>query len=114
MARRIILTMLALISALLASAVIPLGLLAGGREQDAFREGTILSARTLAALAEENLADHSGYLSLAPSLARLRHPGDQVWVYNLAGQLVAGVGGATAHDLPVRATALAAALHTSD
>ncbi|HEV3287401.1 MAG TPA: HAMP domain-containing sensor histidine kinase [Streptosporangiaceae bacterium] len=114
MARRIILTMLALISALLASAVIPLGLLAGGREQDAFREGTILSARTLAALAEENLADHSGYPSLAPFLARLRHPGDQVWVYNLAGQLVAGVGGATAHDLPVRATALAAALHTSD
>jgi signal transduction histidine kinase len=112
MARRIILTMLALISALLAGAVIPLGLLAGGREQDAFREGTILSARTQAALAEESLSDRSAYLSLHTSLGRLRHPGDQIWVYDLAGRLVAGAGGATAHNLPVSAAAVAAALRT--
>ena len=57
MARRIILAMLALISALLAIAVVPLGLLASGRASYAFREGTVLSARTQAALAEESLAD---------------------------------------------------------
>jgi signal transduction histidine kinase len=113
MARRIILTMLVLISALLASAVIPLGLLASGRERDAFREGTILSARTLAALAEESLADHSAYPALVPYLDRLRHPGDQVWVYSLAGRVVAGVGGATARNLPVRASAITTALRTN-
>jgi signal transduction histidine kinase len=109
MARRIILAMLALISALLASTVIPLGLLASGRQQDAFREGAILSARTQAALAEESLADHRTYSSLASYLERFRHPGDQVWVYDLAGRMVAGAGGATAHDLPVSAAAVAAA-----
>ncbi len=113
MARRIILTRLALISALLASAVIPLGLLAGGREQAAFREGTILSARTLAALTEESLADHRASPSLVPYLDRLRHPGDQVWVYDLAGRMVAGAGGATARNLPVRASAIAAALRAN-
>jgi signal transduction histidine kinase len=106
MARRIILAMLALISALLASTVIPLGLLASGRERDAFREGAILSARTQAALAEESLADHRTYSSLGSYLNRLRHPGDQVWVYGLTGRMVAGAGGATAHNLPVSAAAL--------
>jgi signal transduction histidine kinase len=112
MARRIILTMLALIGALLAGAVIPLGLLVGGREQDAFRAGTILSARTQAALAEESLADHSAYPSLVTYLDRLRHPGDRVWVYDLAGRMVARAGGATADNLPVSRAAIAAALHT--
>ncbi|HEY6279946.1 MAG TPA: HAMP domain-containing sensor histidine kinase [Streptosporangiaceae bacterium] len=113
MARRIVLTMLALIGALLVSAVIPLGLLASGRERDAFQEGTTLSARTLAALAEENLADHSPYPSLGPSLARLSHPGDQVWVLSLAGRMVAVAGGATARNLPVGGASIAAALRSS-
>jgi signal transduction histidine kinase len=113
MARRIVLTMLALISALLAGAVIPLGLLVGGQEQDAFREATILSARTQAALAEESLTDHSAFLSLVTYLDRTRHPGDQIWIYDPAGRLVAGVGGASAHDLPVSAAAIAAARRTS-
>ena len=112
MARRIILTMLALIGALLAGAVIPLGLLVGGREQNAFREGTIMSARTQAALVEDSLVDHEHYL-LPQYMNRVRHPGDQVWVYGLAGRMLAGVGGATAHNLPVSAAAKAAALRTS-
>jgi signal transduction histidine kinase len=114
MARRIILAMLALISALLATAVIPVGLLAGARARDAFQEGTILSARTQAALAEENLAEHGGYASLDAYLNRLRHSGDQVWVYDPAGRMVAGAGGATAHNLPVSAAAVAAALRTTN
>ncbi len=114
MARRIILAMLALISALLASAVIPLGLLVGVRAHDAFREGTILSARTQAALAEESLAVHRAYPSLDTDLNRLRHAGDQIWVYDLTGRMVAGAGGATAHNLPVSAAAVAAALRTAN
>jgi signal transduction histidine kinase len=110
MARRIILAMLALISALLAGAVIPLGLLASGRANAAFREGAILSARTQAARAEESLADHGSYRLLDTYLNRLRHPGDQVWVYGLAGRMAAGAGGATAHNLPVSAAAVAAVL----
>jgi len=112
MARRIILAMLALISALLAVAVIPLGLLASGRAHDAFREGTILSVRTQAALAEESLADRVPFGLLDTYLNRLRHPGDQVWVYDAAGRMTAGAGGATVGNLPVSAVAIAAVLRS--
>ena len=44
MARRIVLTMLALVSVLLITAVAPLGLIAAGREQDSFRVATVMSA----------------------------------------------------------------------
>jgi signal transduction histidine kinase len=112
MARRIILAMLALISALLAVAVIPLGLLASGRASYAFREGTILSARTQAALAEESLADRVRFGLLDTYLNRLRRPGDQVWVYDAAGRMTAGAGGATAGNRQVSATAIAAVLRS--
>ena len=57
MARRIVLTMLALIGALLVTTVVPLGLITTGHERSSFRQDTILSARTLAGLAEDRLAD---------------------------------------------------------
>ena len=59
MARRIVLTMLCLVGALLVTAVIPLGLLTTARERDSFREDTVLSARALAALAEDGLTEHN-------------------------------------------------------
>ena len=58
MARRIVLTMLALIGALLVTTVVPLGLITTGHERSSFREDTVLSARALAGLAEDRLADH--------------------------------------------------------
>ena len=57
MARRIVLTMLALVSALLVTAVAPLGLVAAGREQDSFRMETLMSAQALAAAAENRASD---------------------------------------------------------
>ena len=48
MARRIVLTMLSLVGALLVTAVIPLGWLTTARERDSFREDTVLSARAFA------------------------------------------------------------------
>jgi hypothetical protein len=56
MARRVVLTMLALVSALLITAVAPLGLLTSGREQDSFRTSTMMSAQTLATVAEKGSA----------------------------------------------------------
>jgi len=43
MARRIVLTMLALIGALLVTTVVPLGLITTGHERSSFREDTMLS-----------------------------------------------------------------------
>ena len=57
MARRIVLTMLALIGALLVTTVVPLGLITTGHERSSFRQDTMLSARALAGLAEDRLAD---------------------------------------------------------
>jgi signal transduction histidine kinase len=117
MARRIALTMLALISTLLITTVVPLGLITIGREQDSFRAETVLSARTLAAIAEERLSDHDARPALASSLARARRAGDEVWVYDVAGRQVARVGtGQTGTagrpDLPGPAGALTAVMRT--
>ena len=110
MARRIVLTVVALISALLVTTVVPLGLLTTGRERDTFREDTVLSARALAAVAEENLTDHRATPALASSLARMAGTGDRVWVYDKAGRLVAVTGGASGSDSPVPQSEIAAVL----
>lgn len=92
MARRIVLTMLCLVGALLVTAVIPLGLLTTARERDSFREDTLLSARALAALAEDGLTEHYGGQRMASVLARASLSGERVWVYDKAGRLVAQAG----------------------
>ena len=112
MARRIVLTVVALISALLVTTVVPLGLLTTGRERDTFREDTVLSARALAAVAEENLTDHRATPALASSLARTAGTGDRAWVYDKAGRLVAVTGGASGSDSPVPQSEIAAVLRT--
>jgi len=89
MARRIVLTMLALIGALLVTTVVPLGLITTGHERSSFREDTMLSARALSGLAEDRLADRppAGRLAVARALTQARRAGDQVLIYN-AGRLV--------------------------
>ena len=93
MARRIVLALLSLIGALLVTSVVPLGLITTGHARESFREDTLLAARTLASVAEENLADHTRGAALAQSLARARGAGQQVWVYDPAGRLIAATGG---------------------
>ena len=79
MARRIVLTMLALVSVLLITAVAPLGLITAGREQESFRVATVMSAQTLATVAEKRLSDHGAGSALVTSLVNASRPGDEVW-----------------------------------
>ena len=98
MARRIVLTMLALIGALLVTTVVPLGLITTSHEGSSFRQDTILSARALAGLAEDRLADRppAGIAAVARALAQFRRAGEQVRVYSAARRLVTGTAGAGA------------------
>jgi signal transduction histidine kinase len=110
MARRIVLTMLALIGALLVTTVVPLGLITTSHEGSSFRQDTILSARALAGLAEDRLADRppAGIAAVARALAQSRRAGEQVRVYSAARRLVTGTGTGSAAAVP--AAALTSAL----
>jgi signal transduction histidine kinase len=94
MARRIVLTMLALIGALLVTTVVPLGLITTGHERNSFRTDTTLSAQMVAGLAEDRLADRPPGGALTRTLVQARHTGERVQVYSLGRQVVAGTGGA--------------------
>jgi signal transduction histidine kinase len=100
MARRIVLTMLALVSALLIIAVIPLGLVAAGREQDSFRMQALMSAHALAGVAERSLDSNAPDRALTKSLVGTRRNGNEAWVYNAHGRLVAYTSGAGAEVPP--------------
>src|SRR5262245_37082767 len=115
MVGRIVLTMLALVSALLVTAVAPLGVVTAGREQDNFRMGALMSARALATVAEKRLDEHAPGPDLEASLVHVRRrPSDEAWVYNAAGRLVGQTGGARREVLPVpwgAAAAVSSVLH---
>lgn len=108
MARRIVLTMLALIGALLVTTVIPLGLITTGHERASFREDTTLSASELAGVAEDRLADHAAPTALDRALAAVRRGGEQARVYDAAGRVLTGTGG---QDLTVSPATLSVVLH---
>ena len=110
MARRIVLTMLALIGALLVTTVVPLGLITTGHERSSFRQDTMLSARALAGLAEDRLADPppAGIAPVARALAQARQAGEQVRVYSAGRRLVTGTDGG---DAAIPAATLTSALH---
>jgi signal transduction histidine kinase len=111
MARRIVLTMLLLVSALLVTAVAPLGLLIAGREQDSFRMEAIMSAQTLASAAQPSPSDHnSSRPVLPPTFVHARAPRDEVWVFNSAAHMVARFGGASRENLPVPLAAVTGVL----
>src|SRR5690242_13804005 len=101
MIRRIVLTMLLLVSVLLVTAVAPLGLLIAGREQDSFRMETVVSAQTLALAAEKGLSDHSTGRILEKPFVQARAPSDEVWVFNARARLIARFGAAKREDVPV-------------
>lgn len=109
MVRRIAVAVLLLIGTLLISTVVPLGLLATSRDRDSFRQDTMLSAQTLASVAEETFGDHLNGVALAESLARARRDGDSAWVYSGMGRLLTATSG-RAHAGAVPATVLASAL----
>ena len=108
MARRIVLTMLALIGALLVTTVVPLGLITTGHERSSFREDTVLFARALAGFAEDRLDGQSRSITLTRALVEAQRAGEQVRVYDVRRRVISGTGGA---DLTVPAATLTAALH---
>jgi sensor histidine kinase regulating citrate/malate metabolism len=58
MVRRIVLVVLGLLAAMLAVVVVPLGLITAQHYRQDFQEQATSSARSLASVAEERLADH--------------------------------------------------------
>jgi signal transduction histidine kinase len=113
MVRRIVLTMLALIGALLVTTVVPLGLITTGHERSSFRQDTMLSARALAGLAEDRLADRppAGRVAVARTLAQARRAGDQILIYSAGRRVVTGTGTGTGTDAAIPAATLTSVLH---
>jgi signal transduction histidine kinase len=111
MARRIVLTMLLLVSALLVTAVAPLGLLIAGREHASFQMETVMSAQTLALAAEKGLSDHSTGPVLTAPVVHARAPSDEVWVFNAAAHLVKRFGGARRENVPVPPGTVSGVMH---
>jgi signal transduction histidine kinase len=93
MARRIAVTVLALITALLAILAVPLGLITAAQDHADFSDETVDAARTLANVAEERLGDGSRGPALAHSIRDLAARGNDVTVYDAAGRPVAGSPG---------------------
>lgn len=94
MARRIVATVLALMTALLAVVAVPLGLLTAGQDRIDFRDQTADAATTLANVAEERISDRSPGSALSRSMRDLAARGDRVTVYDSAGHVIASTPGA--------------------
>jgi signal transduction histidine kinase len=92
MTRRIILAILALLCALLATVVIPLGLITAARDRQDYQDQAVATARSLAGVAEEKLADHERRAALTATIAQIRGSSDRVAIYDRAGRLLAGTG----------------------
>ncbi len=92
MTRRIVLAILALICALLATVAVPLGLITAAHDRQDYRDQAAATARSLAGVAEEKLADHERGAALARTITQIRGSGDQVGIYDHAGHRIAGAG----------------------
>jgi signal transduction histidine kinase len=90
MARRIVLTVLALITVLLAIVAVPLGLLTAAQDRRDFVAEMATTATTLANVAEERIDDGSRGKALGRSVRELDSQGDRVAVYNGAGRVIVG------------------------
>jgi signal transduction histidine kinase len=90
MARRIAATVVALIALLLGVLAVPLGLITAAHDSRAFTGEAVSSATSLAGVAEEKIADHSGGPALGTDISQLRQGGDRIAVYDQAGRWFAG------------------------
>src|SRR5215469_7743095 len=94
MARRIVLAVLALVAVLLGVVAVPLGLITTRQDTRDFRDETVLSARTVANVAEERLDDHRNGPALDRLVGELSQGQYRVTVYDAAGSRIAGSGAA--------------------
>ena len=102
MARRIAVAVLALITVLMAVVAIPLGLLISAQDRSDFQASTRTAAATVANVAEERLDDGDHGPALGRSIREMGRQGDQLAVYNSAGQLIASTAGRPAVNRAVR------------
>ncbi len=117
MARRIALTVIALVVVLLGIVAVPLGLHVASEDRKDFVQQTAAAAAAVATVAEESLDDHSG-ASLAQVVADVRRQGDRVAIYQQSGGLIAGdrsIAGLSAGLVTIALTgAIAVAYPTAD
>lgn len=90
MARRITLTVIALVVFLLGIVAVPLGLHVASEERSDFTQQTAADAATVASVAEEHLDDGATGLPLTQLIGLARRHGEQVAVYRLSGRPAAG------------------------
>ncbi|HEY2551281.1 MAG TPA: HAMP domain-containing sensor histidine kinase [Streptosporangiaceae bacterium] len=88
MARRITLTVLAIVVVLLGVTAVPLGLLSSAQSRREFRYSTLVSASAVANVAEERLDDSASGHALDRTISDLARAGDQVAVYDAAGRRI--------------------------
>ena len=92
MTRRILLALLALTAAVLAGAVIPLALQAVAHERDSFVASAEATAHSIAAIAEDKLADHQSDPALRNAARVAARQDDALVLLNAANQPVVGFG----------------------
>jgi HAMP domain-containing protein len=109
MARRIVLAVLALVAVLLGLVAVPLGLITTNQDRRDFQDETVVTARTVANLAEERLDDARKEPQLSTLVQQLGQNGYRVSVSDAAGRPIAG----TSAPLPLPAGDLAHARHAS-
>jgi signal transduction histidine kinase len=99
--RRLLLAFLGLTTLILIGAVAPLGLQASAHDYSAYVEDTQAQARTVAAAAEELLADHRRDDGLGQDLAAVRRAGGSAAILSPHGAIIRKVGGrmAVPHSL---------------
>jgi signal transduction histidine kinase len=90
MARRIVLAVLALVAVLLGVVAVPLGLITTNQDRRDFRDEAVVSARTVANVAEERLDDHRNGPALDRLISLLSQSQYRVTVYDAAGSTIAG------------------------
>jgi len=112
MTGRIVATVLALITVILAAVAVPLGLVTAAQDQAGFRDQTVSTAQGLANLAEERISDGTSDPGLSRALAQLAAAGDRAAVYTAAGRRIAGTGSWGPPPGRLRAGAPAAAAHS--
>lgn len=105
MTRRIAGTFLALVSALMVLAVVPLGLSIAGNELSGFRFDAESAARSVANAAEEHLSDHHAESEMLAALSHAAAQGDCATVYTPDGAVLAA--SRCAHDFRAGSSELA-------
>jgi len=90
MARRIVLAVLALVAVLLGVVAVPLGIITTSQDRRDFRDEAVVSARTVANVAEERLGDSRPGPALDRLVSQLGHSQYRVTVYDSHGNRIAG------------------------